>query len=507
MFSLLLPLLASPALAQDAPVVIWVEDQLPDEGTQRKVQRTLQAEPVHYDGSQLAYPPQPWTEADTKDYAALSRAVERNGARWDEFDVELSMAEELEQALEPVSVIRDGSDRNAVAESLLIQGAALELRFTDEELATDSVLEPLRYELPGLTANAPMIDLIALDPTREFARPDVHTGSGYAELRELQAAVDGMAPAILDTSGVPAGVSLVINGTVYETVPPTLELSPGHAWIHLLRDGVISGRAEVDLYPGKETALPRAVSAEDLAAAGRRVDVKSVEGLPEGVVTAIDDISSQHPGAQVFLASLDPNGKVRVVPYSATAVIPDKQIVTFALGAEVGGGVVGTSAFRWADPDLSNSNTEPIYAPSVQGAFDMELGIYNLALLAGAEVHITPTRKFVLGSSDPNATARDNLHLPVAGRGYGGLGVYILRPTDKQRPVLLLGGTYGWFSPGWHGPGGRLSVGIPMGENSWFKFTFHGSYGVPTPAWVAAGVPAEATVVSGGLRIGFLSAF
>jgi hypothetical protein len=508
---LLLPWLAAPAQAQQqaqpAPVVIWVEATLPEEKLVRKVARLSGGEPQQYTGANLAFPPSPWQESDTRAYADLARAIEGSNERFDEFDVELSIAQELTAALEPISVIRNEEDRAQVVAALTLLGAAVELAFSEADLANSGDAQDLRLELPGMVANKALLSAAVLEPDRSWVRSDLRTGSSYKDLLSLVEALPSMAKGSLMTGELPDGTQLVVDGRPTEIVGGKVELSPGHHWVHVVVDGLITGRGEVDIFPGTPVEMPRLVDDRELAQADRRVSVGASDGLPEDVSTAIEQLSQQHPGAPVYLASLDPEGKVSVVPFSDNAVLHKPQVVTFTLGAEVGGGGVGTAAFRFTDPNERNSDGTMLFAPAAQGAFDMELGIYNLAIVGGAEVNITPTRSLAYGV-EGQLSASENLDIPIYVKAYGGLGIYVLRPNQQGRPTLLLAGNYGFFSPGWQGYGGRMTMGIPMGTGNWFKVTLHGWTSEPLKSGQDSGVfPADTTLVNGGLRVGFQSSF
>ena len=204
---------------------------------------------------------------------------------------------------------------------------------------------------------------------------------------------------------------------------------------------------------------------------------------------------------------MNSEGKVSVVPFSDNAVLHKPQVVTFTLGAEIGGGGIGTAAFRFTDPNEPNSNGTMLFAPSAQAAFDLEWGFYNLAIVGGAEVNVTPTRSLAYGV-DGQRNASENQSIPVYVKSYGGLGVYVLRPNQAGRPTLLLAGNYGFFSPGWVGYGGRITLGIPTGLGNWFKVTLHGWSSEPLQSWQNSGVfPADTNLINGGLRVGFQSSF
>ncbi len=507
---LLLPWLAAPAHAQQQttppPVVIWVEGTLPEEKLVRKVARLSGGDPQHYSGANLAFPPAPWSVEDSQSYENLSRAVERSQERFEEFDVELSIAQELTAALEPIAVVRDDADRAAVLEALTLLGAAVDLAFGPEDLANSGDAQDLRIELPGLVTNKALLAAVVLEPERSWVRSDLRTGSAYKVLLSLVDALPSMATGTLNTGSFPEGTQLMVDGRATEITDGKVDLAPGHHWVHVLVDGLITGRGEVDIFPGAAVEMPRLVDDRELAQADRRVSVGAADGLPEDVSTAIELLSEQHPGAPVYLASLDPEGKVSVVPFSDNAVLHKPQVVTFTLGAEVGGGGVGTAAFRYTDPNEPNNNGTMLFAPSAQGAFDMELGIYNLAIVGGAEVNITPTRSLAYGV-EGQLNASENQSIPIYAKAYGGLGVYVLRPNQQRRPTLLLAGNYGFFSPGWLGYGGRVTMGIPMSPGNWFKVTLHGWTSEPLQTWTDNGFPEGTTLVNGGLRVGFQSSF
>jgi hypothetical protein len=497
--TLLLALTSAPALAADAPpVLIWLEQDLPEDKAARKALRVLAPDAVAYSSRDLAFPPQPASKKDDKAYAELGRALERSRDRWDEFDVELSIADELETAVSAVDLIRSEEDREALLQASVLVGSAVHMAFTADDLATSEQAEPYRLEVPGGTVNRAMLDVLALDASRNFTRSEVGNGGAFDLLEELRAGAGDIAPGTLDTSALPRDARLMVNGRAVEAPGDELSLPAGHYWLHLERDGAAWGRTQVDIRPATGTDLPLLVDETERAEAERLILEGSVEGLPDDVVAAVTALGAWHAGSDIFLAALDEEGKVEVVPYSKGAELIKREVVTFLLGAEVGGGGVGTAAFRFAQDDGKVNDTSMLLAPAAVGSFDLEFGIYNLALLGGAEVHITPTESLLYGTGEPGATSASNRASPVYVKPSGGLGVYAIRPSDYRRATLMLGGTYGWFSPGHLGYGGRLTVGIPMGVGNWFKLSLSGFYGDPMQ-----GFPPDRPVVAGNLRIGF----
>ena len=161
--------------------------------------------------------------------------------------------------------------------------------------------------------------------------------------------------------------------------------------------------------------------------------------------------------------------------------------VIFMLAGGVGGGIVLSSAFD----ELVGTST---IAPAVNGDLSAELGIYNLAIYAGGSLTLTPTESMRFANADET----ENVSTKAYFHPYGGLGVYLPRP-DAKKPLLLIGADYGWMSPGAVGLGGKLSVGIPSGDGTWFRIELNAMGGTQMAGFPAEGEP----TVYAGLRIGF----
>ena len=499
--------LSTSAFAQDTrgknSVLVWVEKDVPEEKLQKKAAKVIGGDIDVYTGRDLAFPPQPRGEADEKAYEGLDHAVRRSQERWDDFDVELSIAQEVQGALEPIALIESDDDRARIVEAELLIGAAVDLAFLPTDLKSSGDAAAFRMEMPGVVANKALVEAVALAPELRYTRAEVANAATAEVVEQLQKDWQGYARGAIDTTEMPPGTTLVINGRPLENPGHRVELGPGHYWLHFDRDGLVTGRGEVDILPGLSVELPRLVDDRELSQADRRVSVGSFDGLPDDVVTGIELLAAQHPGHEVYLAALDSNGKVQVVAYSEGAEIIQKQAVTFTMGAEVGGGTVGTPNYRFTtDRHGPNTDTTMVFAGAANGAFDLELGIYNFALLGGAEVHITPQETMSWGTGEDGATSSSNQTTPVYLKAHGGVGAYVIRPNKYKQATLLVGATYGWFSPGHLGYGGRVTVGIPMGIGNWFKVSLHGYYGDEME-----GYPQNRPLLAAGMRVGFQSTF
>ncbi|MCB9792180.1 MAG: hypothetical protein H6741_05590 [Alphaproteobacteria bacterium] len=501
-------LLAAPAAwAQDsAPaesverVVIWLDRDLPSEAAQLKAHRKVGGEALHVGGAQLAWPPTPYSRKDSEYIGKMSKTQRAGQERWEQFEVELGIARDLEVAIEPIEVLRDAADRDALIQSLLWQAAAVNLAFKPEDFAAAPEASAFRVDLGGgLVVNRPLLDAYALDPTRIYTKGELPEADSFAKLEALAGALQSMPKATLVTGALPGGATLYVDGTPREVVDGELALPPGHHYVHLLVAGTISGRTEITLQPNARLDLPFLVSDRERGEAERKVEVEgSKQDLGGDVEEAIARISAEYPGAAIYVAAVTTDARVEVVPWSGW-VEPTAKPITFAFAAELGGAAVSSPFFYYANPE-GRVEGDPITTPAANGALDLELGIYNFAILGGAEIYITPLEELVYGSGEAGATEADNYYTVVHTKLTGGLGAYILRPKPSRTPTLLIGANYGWFSPGHTGPGARLSVGIPMDRGNWFRLSVHGFYGQPME-----GYP-EVPLISGGLRLGFQSA-
>jgi hypothetical protein len=496
-------LAAGSASAQEAaavtPVVVWMDRDAPDEASIAKAERLAGGVAQHYDTSDLIFPPEPWSKKDSDKLIAVSKAQKAADARKEEFEVERSMALALQTAINDVTVIRDVADRDALILALLWQASAIQLAFSEAELKESPEAAAFRVQLPGLITNKAFVDLYALDTTRRYSRGEVPDAATHRALTAQTKALASVPPATLEVGVLPAQATLVVNGVPQEQGIERVSLPPGHSFYHVLIDGVICGRGELDLSPGATVSLPRAISEQERLDAELKVEDSQTLGLPKAVETAVALVVSQHAMQPVYLAARTGDGRVIVVPYSGGARVEKRQPVTFAFGVELGGGAIASPSFHYTTE--GSDQGELIIAPGGSGAVDLELGVYNLAIVAGSEVNITPTHSLLYGTGAEGATSADNLSTSVYAKVYGGLGVYALRPTHEKRPTLLLAANYGWFSPGHMGGGGRLTFGIPIDKRNWFKLTVHGFYGLPM-----AGYPEDEPLISGGLRLGFQTA-
>jgi hypothetical protein len=458
---------STPAWAGEG-FVVWMQAVAPDE---RAIQRAenLSGVAQHLAHVDLAFPPQPATPEDAARIEALRTAVASGKARWDEFDVELTIAREIEAAVVPVTLIRDKRDLQDLVDARLFQGAAVQKAFSPQDFGTSDDAKPFRTAFPGLMGNGPWLSAIAIDPVREFTRADVADGSAFPDLQALEPAFEGLPLAEVDLSKLPAGATVVVNGLERPSSAP-LKLHAGAHYAHILRNGVVAGRQTIKLEPAQKLELPMLVDAIELDQARNQVLQGLTTGFPDDVKSAIEDLGDHYPGP-IFVGALDEKGHVSLLPYARGAQLFKQKPVTVVLAGEVGGGIVVSSLFN--DADGKN-----VTAPAMMGHLGMEIGVYNLALLGGGDLALTPANTITYGKTDGSGNATTSM-LP---RFWGGAGLYVLRPSGTT-PTLLLAGTYGYNYPAHQPFGGRVALGIPIDDKgTWFRLALGGD-AAPRSRW------------------------
>lgn len=455
-------LLAAPVASAAEGIVIWMHDAVPSERDTAKAER-LSGAGGHLAHADLAFPPQPATPEDAARIETLRETMASGKARWDEFDIELTIARELEAALIPINLIRDRRDLQDIVDARLFQGAAVQKAFSADMFAASDDAQPFRRSFPTLVGNAPWLAAMALDPQRDFTRADVADGSAFPDLQALREPYALLPGGAVDLSALPPGAQLVINGR--EVTPDDagkLELRPGAHFSHVVRSGKVCGRQMIEVPPGETIALPMLVDATELEQARAQVLLGLTTGLPDDVKESIELLSKHHRGP-IFVAALDDKGRLTILPYARGAQLFKQKPVTFVAAGEVGGGVIVSSLFNEAD----GTN---VTAPAVLGSLNFELGIYNFALLGGADIGLTPANTVTHGKADGSGDVSSSI-LP---RGWGGAGFYVLRPSGNT-PTFLLAGTYGWNYPAHLAAGGRAAFGVPIDDKgTWFRLVVGG---------------------------------
>jgi hypothetical protein len=440
-----------------AGIVVWLHEDVPEDKLQEKADARTGGT-KHLSGWDLQYPPMPPTDADEAAMNALSDAVGDGKKRWNDFEVEYGIAQQVGEALAEVTVLRDQRDLEEVVEALLFQGAAVQVAFEPAEFRDGERAEPFRFDRTGGVGNLPWSDAVGLLPEREPLASDVADGATYPKLREEVELYRDAERGTLTFPRRAPGDAIVVDGV--RVADEELPVLPGLHFVHVDRDGVVSGRRVVRVASGRETAVEPYVPGAELAAARGRVLADTTTGFPESVRASLGTLAAHHGGA-VFVAAHDENGRIVVLPWAHGAELLQQRKVTFVGTGEVGGALVSSPVFDGADG-------RSVLVPGVQGSLGFELGLWNVVLMGGADLTLTPGNTITYANDDNTK----NIDTSTFAHPYAGAGLYLLRPTGPSA-TLLVAGHYTWLFPAHHGVGGRFSLGVPFeeGGNTWLRFT------------------------------------
>lgn len=486
--------LVAPNAAEAGGLVVWLEPVTPVDKPLKRAQH-LAGEVSHRAHPDLAFVAQPAGAADDDAYKKLREVIATSRARWDEFEVEYGIATDLGAALAAITVIRNEADRDMVVEGRTLQGAAITRAFTREAFVADpdGRAKEFRFVADADILNKSWIEALALIPTHKIPQ-DRADASTWSELAGLQDAAAKLADATLDASALPAGATLWIDGSPAALTEGKATLRPGRHYLHVMASGAIAGRQAIEAAPGAAVGVAFAVDADELRAAHDiLVSEHTIAGYPPDVTAALDGQTKVFAGP-VFVGALDEKGHATIRPYGNNAKLVPQRPVTVALAGELGPEVFVSSIFDRSE------NGDTITAPGVSGGLGLEVGIYNFILAGGGELAITPGNTITRRASDTENSASS----AIPG-GWGGAGLYVLRPVRRQ-PLLALIGTYSFIAPAHVAPGARLVFGIPVGKDdgSWFRLTVGGS-SVPKSTWDRGN---EATPLSAlWLRVGITERF
>lgn len=475
-------LLSSTASA--GPITVWFQDGPPAEREVLKADRQTEGT-LHLWSYDLRYPPEPETPADGAFYDELQEAVANGKDRWNEFEIELPIARDLDMVLADLALVRSRRDRDEIGRALLFQGAAVARAFEPKAFATSEDARPFRRVVGDTAVPRAWLDAYGL-LDRDLERADFVDGTAWIDWQRFEDAIAAAAPATLT---VPEGIGTVhVDGIAVEA--GEVSLRPGRHWIHIVQDGAVRGRSRIEVEAGAAVPFPQRVDDAALADAAARVLEGRKSGLDETLVDTLADLAAHHEGA-VFLAAGE-GSRATVVPFASEAALVDSKLVTFALTGDLGAGVLATPLFD------QNTTTDLMLAPSASAGLGMELGISYFAVGAGVDVALTPGRTVTFGRPSANR----NSAISSFAQPWGGLGVYFARPTGAKVTAGLLG-TVQWNMPAHLGYGGRLAVGIPIDDSgrSWFRIAVGGSYG-PDTLWDLGGDAQP--MVTGFLRLGLM---
>ncbi len=470
---------AAPALAE--PVTVWISDTAPEARTVERADLQTGGT-LHLWSVDLAFPPMPETPKDGEHIEQVLAAVENGKARWDEFEIELAIAKDMKMVVGDVSLLRSDRDRTDLAGALIFQGTAEARAFDPNTFASDERAKDFRYDGPSASVPRAWLDAYAL-MGKLADRSMFADGTAWQHYQRVSGTIEGLPKATLTVEDV--GGDVWVDGR--KAPVGSIPLTPGKHYLHVVRGGIVHGRAILDAAPGGAYATPRAVDAESLAVTREKVLTGKVTGLPESVVASLALLAADHEGGPLFLGA-DDGRRFYVVSYDGKAALKDTRLVTGVLYAEIGGGILATPIFEQAtDPTA-------LYAAGAASAgLGFEVGISYFAFGGGIDGTFTPGNTIQFASGEANSS------VAVFPQPHFEIGAYAVRPTKPTPTFVILGGI-AWLAPAHLGYGGRMAVGIPMkNETTWVRVSLGGYYG-PSTLWDPA---AGQAAVSAFARVGF----
>ncbi len=475
-------------LPASAPVVVWMEPALPSAEQQARLEK-LSGRAQHVAWPDLAVTFQPFEGTDEARVAAVKKATQDARGRQDQFDVEATLAQQLASAIEPVAGIRSEPDRIALVEALVVQGRNALWIVPEARFAAADEVAAQRTTVAGAAVPSALVDAVALEPERVWVRNDVGDAETLRRVQQLVDTVKALPSATVSVDELPEGAQVVIDGRV---VADGAALLPGRHYGHVLIGDRVGGRFEQVVEAGATVRVAPTVDRAEIITARARV-LEDLAEMPPDVAAAASAFGTRGSrSVPVFLAALDDRGVPKLVPFANGARIDRPKPVSVILGGALGGGIQRSSAYV-AESGLGVVG-EPTNALLFGGNLDLTFGVYNLAIFGGTHLGITPTETMKIEDAEG-----ENVALNMYVRPHGGFGVYLPRPR-KDRVLGMVGGYFGWQSPGAMGFGAKASVGFPMGgDGTWLRVEFDGFRGVQM-----AGFPEEGTQTSSiGLRVGF----
>jgi len=479
---------AAPPPAPLAPaVIVWTEPELPSADVQQKLAR-LTAGATHFDWGDVAFAPGDRTQDDRMKIDAVQSAGDAGRKRWEEFDVELGIAQAIRTTLDDVTLVKDDADRAALEQALVLESTAVMRAFPDSRFATSEDAGPFRVVVGDMVASKPLVDLVALNPDRAWTRDELGDGQILVRMQQYRAAAKALAPGKIHFVAAPPGVSLLVDGRPLSGGAVDQDVLPGHHYCVVQVGSRVAGRADFDIASGETVDVQALVVAADLQAAKAAVLAGDTAALPDGMgkaLRAIPPIGGKTP--RVYLAALDDKGHGHIVPFSAGAELIRPKPVTVMLTGDVGGGFLVSSAFA---QEAGAVRTTAQFGPQLSA----QVGIYNFLINVGGTMLLTPVERLAYGG-DPGAPALT----PASVRPWGGIGVYLPRPTQGV-PLFSLGVNYGLLFPGSTGFGGNLTFGVPINDGrTWLRLSLDGFRTVQSPEW-----PQEGSAnYAGAFRLGF----
>lgn len=317
--------------------VVWLRPDLPTPELRVKAEKTLKVSTAHAAWADLAFVPAPFGKDDEARLVALERARADARAKFDVFDTEREIAAALGVAISAVTVLRNDADRAALADALILQGAAATRIVPEDRFATAEDVAPFRGFFGSSAVVKPFVDALALQPDGTWTSTDLPDANSFARLGATRDQAKAQSDARVELAALPAGLEVVLDGRPWAVGATYADVEPGRHYVHLLAGGRIVGRQVFDAAAGAIVTIEPTVSKGELEAAGARVLEGSRE-VPEDVARAVDQAGLRNgTPTPTFLAILDEKGRIQVLPFGGGAAFEKRPAVTVILNGSVGG--------------------------------------------------------------------------------------------------------------------------------------------------------------------------
>lgn len=475
-------------LAYASPLTVWLEDEVPDAAVRERADNKTGGT-EHTGLRTLLFPAVQVRPHDGTAVQDLRDAVAAGLDQWDEFEIELVIAQDLQVAMDDVGLLRSREDAEVMLDALVFQGAAVARAFDPEDFAKSKKAEPFRTVVGGAAVPTAWINAHALVTALgrdALSRQDFVDNNGWQDFQRVSSAITSQPMSHLTWN--PAAGELVLDGHPVTDTDGEVDVRPGVHHAYLVRDDAPCAAAVVSAPAGQTIPLPASATPDEVQRARQRVATGEATNLPESLASVISALEEVQ-GGPLYLGVVDDEGHMNLATFTADAVLRDKQLFSAVLFAEVGGGIQSTSLFN----EVAEGK-KPV-AAAISGGAGVEFGISYFLIGLGVDGAITPARTI----SSANASSTENNASSVFVQPWGGIGAYILRPVSDT-PTLSILGEVNWNSPAHLGYGGRLTLGVPLdSRRNWLRLSAGATYS-PSTLWKLPDDPLS--LLTGWFRIG-----
>lgn len=381
--------------------------------------------------------------SDDDAYRRLDETLVAVRAYESKLDGEVVIMDDLQTALDAITVVPEPSSRDVVFRALAYQGFAVQ-RYYADALGEDPSGEPWRAALGGEAAVRPWVDAVALIPDRDVTPYDIAEAPQRVAFGQVRTRVLDALPGGLRVTGLPKGAELVVDGSPRPSDGATLRVPPGRHYVHVRQGGAVMARWTVDLAPGATEALAfdDPSPAWDAFLAGLS-EGSAVPGPVQQAVTAV--------GGEIWLARTGSKGPevFRVTPTAVSAVELPKDAGAaperggLSVSAGIWGGWLSSGDFYTQAPDVAPRERSTVNAVTLVPNVGLDLDVGMLRVGAGFEMPWHPGEHHVALTGAARLAVRPTPHVWMG--------------------LPWIQGTVGYVFPYHPMVGGRAAVPLPAG--------------------------------------------